>query len=62
MMERVRHQYSDELTQRIVEEIERGHLSLCEAAREVRTNAGQVHRWVVEYGPTNPNVTWWRSW
>ncbi len=53
-MERAQHRYSPELKQRIVEEIEAGHLSLREAAREARTNAGQVHRWVEEYGRYKP--------
>jgi transposase-like protein len=53
-MERSRRQFSPELKQRIVEELEAGHLSVREAARTVQTSAAVVHHWLEEFGRYKP--------
>jgi transposase-like protein len=53
-MERSRRQFSPELKQRIVEDIEAGHLSIREAARTVQTTAAMVHHWLDEFGRYRP--------
>ena len=53
-MERAQHQYSGELKQRLVEEIERGHLSVREAARDARTSVTMIQKWLEEYGRFKP--------
>jgi transposase-like protein len=51
---RAMHRYSEELKQRIVEEIEGGGLSIREAARDTRAGVGQVQKWLEEYGRYRP--------
>lgn len=53
-MERAQRRYSPELKQRIVEEVEAGHLSLREAAREVQTSLGMIQKWMEEFGRYKP--------
>lgn len=53
-MERSRRKFSPELKQRIVEELEAGHLSVREAARTVQTSAAMVHHWLEEFGRYQP--------
>ncbi len=53
-MERAQHRYSAELKQRMVEEIERGQLSLRAAARDAQTNVAIVQKWMEEYGRVKP--------
>lgn len=53
-MERAQHRYSPELKQRIVEELEAGHLSMREAAREVRTSVAMISKWIDEFGRYKP--------
>lgn len=53
-MERAQHRYSNELKQRLVEEIERGHLSVREAARDARTSVTMIQKWLEEYGRFKP--------
>ena len=53
-MERSRRQFSPELKQRIVADIEAGHLSIREAARTVQTTAAMVHHWLNEFGRYRP--------
>lgn len=53
-MARSHHQYSAELKQRLVEEIEAGQLSLREAARDARTSVAMVPVWLREYGRFQP--------
>jgi transposase-like protein len=53
-MARSHHQYSSELKQRLVEEIEAGQLSLREAARDARTSVAMVQVWLREYGRFQP--------
>lgn len=53
-MARMQHQYSSELKQRLVEEIEAGHLSIREAARDAQTTPTLVHQWLAEYGRFKP--------
>jgi transposase-like protein len=53
-MDRIAHRYSAELKQRIVQEIEQGHLSLREAARDAQTTVTQVQKWLEEYGRYQP--------
>ena len=53
-MSRALHKYSSELKQRLVEEIEQGHLSLREAARDAQTNVTMVQKWLDEYGRFKP--------
>jgi transposase-like protein len=53
-MARMQHQYSAELKQRLVEEIEAGHVSIREAARDARTTVTLVHQRLAEYGRFKP--------
>lgn len=53
-MTRAQHRYSPELKQRLVEEIEAGHLSLREAARDAQTSLTMVQKWMDEYGRYQP--------
>lgn len=52
--ERVQHRYSAELKQRLVAEIEAGHLSIREAARDAQTTVTLMHQWLEEYGRFKP--------
>jgi transposase-like protein len=51
---RAMHRYSEELKQRIVEEIEGGSVSIREVARETGAGVGQVQKWLEEYGRYRP--------
>jgi transposase-like protein len=53
-MERAQRQYSPELKQRIVEELEAGHLSLREAARDTQATVAMIQKWVAEFGRYRP--------
>jgi transposase-like protein len=53
-MERAQRRYSPELKQRIVEDVEAGHLSLREAAREVQTSLTMIQKWMEEFGRYKP--------
>jgi transposase-like protein len=53
-MERALHRYSPELKQRLVGEIEAGHLSLREAARDAQTSVTMIQKWIEEYGRYQP--------
>ena len=53
-MPRAFHQYSAELKQRLVEEVESGHLSLREAARDAQTSVPMIQKWLDEYGRFKP--------
>lgn len=53
-MERALHRYSEELKRGIVEEIESGHLSVREAARDTQAGVTQVQKWLEEYGRFKP--------
>lgn len=53
-MQRAQRQYSPELKQRIVDELEAGHLSVREAARDTQATRAMVHQWVQEYGRYRP--------
>lgn len=53
-MTRAVHSYSAELKQRLVEEIEAGHLSLREAAADAQTSVTMVQKWMDEYGRFKP--------
>lgn len=53
-MYRAQRQYSPELKQRIVEELEAGHLSLREAARDTQATIPMVQKWVQEFGRYRP--------
>ena len=53
-MDRALHQYSPELKARLVAEIESGHLSVREAARDARTSVTIVRRWLDEFGRYKP--------
>lgn len=53
-MERALHRYSPELKQRLVAEIEAGHLSLRDAARDARTSVTMIQKWLEEYGRYQP--------
>jgi transposase-like protein len=53
-MSQPQRQYSPELKQRIVDELEAGHLSLREAARDTQATIPIVQRWVHEYGRYRP--------
>jgi transposase-like protein len=53
-MERAQHRYSPELKQRIVQELEAGHLSMREAARDARTSMAMISKWVDEFGRYKP--------
>lgn len=52
--ERAQHRYSAELKQRLVAEIEAGHLSIREAARDAQTTVTLMHQWLEEYGRFKP--------
>lgn len=52
--ERAQHRYSPELKQRLVDEIEAGHLSIREAARDAQTTVTLMHQWLEEYGRFKP--------
>ncbi len=52
--ERAQHRYSPELKQRLVAEIEGGHLSIREAARDAQTTVTLMHQWLEEYGRFKP--------
>ena len=51
---RAQHRYSPELKQRLVDEIEAGHLSIREAARDAQTTVTLMHQWLEEYGRFKP--------
>jgi len=53
-MERTQHRYSPELKARLVAEIESGHLSVREAARDARTSVKMIQKWLDEYGRYKP--------
>jgi transposase-like protein len=53
-MERAHHRYSPELKGRLVAEIENGHLSVREAARDAQTSVTMVQKWLEEYGRYKP--------
>lgn len=53
-MARMQHQYSAELKRRLVEEIEAGHVSIRDAARDAQTTVTLVHQWLAEYGRFKP--------
>ena len=53
-MSRMQHRYSAELKQRLVEEIEAGHLSIREAARDAQATVTLMHQWLEEYGRFKP--------
>lgn len=53
-MESPRREYSPELKQRIVDEIEAGHLSVREAARDTRASIKRIQQWVAEFGRYRP--------
>lgn len=53
-MNRSFHHYSDELKQRLVEELEAGRLTLREAAQDARTNVTMVRTWLEQYGRYRP--------
>lgn len=48
--ERAQHRYSPGLKQRLVDEIEGGHLSIREAARDAQTTVTLMHQWLEEFG------------
>ncbi|MGV3708816.1 MAG: IS3 family transposase [Gemmatimonas sp.] len=48
------HRYSAELKQRLVDEIEAGHLSIREAAETAQAAVTLVHQWLTEYGRFKP--------
>lgn len=48
------HRYSGELKQRLVDEIEAGHLSIREAAETAQAAVTLVHQWLTEYGRFKP--------
>ena len=52
--ERAQHRYSAELKQRLVAEIEAGHLSIRETARDAQTTVTLMHQWLDEYGRFKP--------
>ena len=52
--ERAQHRYSPDLKQRLVDEIEAGHLSIREAARDAQTTVTLMHQWLEEYGRFKP--------
>lgn len=53
-MNRPVHQVSPELKQRLVDDIEAGHLSLREAASDARVSVTMVRRWLEEFGRFKP--------
>lgn len=54
VMGRTQHRYSTELKERLVAEIENGHLSIREASREARAGVAMIHQWLAEYGRYKP--------
>ena len=46
--------YSEELKQRVVEEIENGKMSMAEARHEYGLNKASLHSWLKEYGRYQP--------
>jgi len=53
-MTKVYHQFSEALKQRLVADIEAGHLSLREAARDAQTSVARIQTWLDEYGRYRP--------
>ncbi len=53
-MERAHHRYSTEVKERLVAEIEEGHLSLREAAHDAQTSVTMIQKWLDEYGRYKP--------
>jgi transposase-like protein len=53
-MRQAQRQYSPELKQRIVDDLEAGHLSVREAALATQASMTMVHRWVQEFGRYRP--------
>lgn len=53
-MEKAQRRYSPELKARLVEELEAGHLSLREAARDAQTSVTMIQKWVDEFGRYKP--------
>jgi transposase-like protein len=53
-MERAHHRYSPELKGRLVADIENGHLSVREAARDAQTSVTMIQKWLEEYGRYKP--------
>jgi transposase-like protein len=53
-MSRAQMSYSPEVKRAIVEELERGELSLREAAARGHTSVGRVQQWLTEYGKYQP--------
>ena len=53
-MERAQHRFSAELKARLVAEIESGHLSIREAARDAHTTVTMIQKWLDEYGRYKP--------
>lgn len=53
-MPRALHRYSAELKQRLVAEVEAGHLSIREAARDAQTTVTMIQKWLEEYGRYQP--------
>jgi transposase-like protein len=53
-MRPVHRQYSPELKQRIVDDIESGQLSVREAAQDTQATVTMVQKWVVEFGRFKP--------
>lgn len=49
-MRRAQRQYSPALKQRIVDDLEAGHLSVREATLATQASMTMVHRWVQEFG------------
>lgn len=54
MSDRAHRRYSEELKQRIVADVEAGHLSLREAARDTQANVSMIQKWLDEYGRYKP--------
>jgi transposase-like protein len=48
------HRYSPALKQRLVDEIEAGHVSIREAAATAQATVTLVHHWLAEYGRFKP--------
>ena len=53
-MDRAQMSYSPEVKRAIVEELERGDLSLREAAARGHTSVGRVQQWLKEFGKYQP--------
>ena len=54
MSDRAHRRYSEELKQRIVADVEAGHLSVREAARDTQANVSMIQKWLDEYGRYKP--------